>query len=261
MGAGCPVNPRVLFLDCETSPNLVWTFGLKNAFISPNQIVEPTRILCFAACWLDSPDQMMFYSEWQHGRNGMLSAAYGLLQQADIIVHYNGEKFDEKRFNQEFAQLGWGPPAPFQRIDLWRTINKRFDLPSQKLEYALQHFGLSEKQSTGGIRLWIGVLAGDEKDRRKMEEYNRNDVAIMVPLYARLRPWITGHPNMNLYEIGTDNQHAGWVCPVCSSPDVQKRGFQRTDVSLFQRYRCNACGTWSREARRLGGSDLRGVAA
>jgi predicted RNA-binding Zn-ribbon protein involved in translation (DUF1610 family) len=247
---------RVLLVDIETSPHLAWTFELKRAYIGIEAIVEPSRMLCFAACWLDEPDKVMFYSEWQHGHDGMLAAVYTLLDEADAVIHYNGERFDEPRMNQEFAQKGWAPPSPFQRIDLWKTISRRFDLPSQKLDYALRHFGLGGKLSTGGMRLWIGVMGGDEHDRRKMEEYNRNDVSVMVPLYSKLRPWILGHPNVNLYVEG-DN----FLCPTCGSDDVQKRGTARTDVSEFQRYRCNKCGRWSRAGTRIRGAELRAVGA
>jgi predicted RNA-binding Zn-ribbon protein involved in translation (DUF1610 family) len=252
------MSPRILLVDIETSPNLAYTFELKRAYIGIEALVEPSRMLCFAATWLHDHSNVQFYSEWQHGHEGMLAAAYSLLDEADIVIHYNGEKFDEPRMNQEFAQMGWAPPAPFQRIDLWKTISRRFYLPSQKLDYVLRHFGLGGKQSTGGMRLWIGVLNGDEKDQRKMEDYNRNDVAIMVPLYSKLRPWIIGHPNMNLYTVDDDYV---FVCPTCGSGDVQRRGEQRTQISLYQRYRCNKCGSWSREGKRTSGSDLRPVAA
>lgn len=250
---------KTLFIDIETSPNLAWTFELKRAYIGIESIVAPSRQLCFAAAWLDRPDQVMFYSEWQHGHEGMLAAAYQLLTEADVVVHYNGERFDEPRMNQEFAQMGWAPPAPFQRIDLWRTISKRFALPSQKLDYVLRHFGLGGKLSTGGMRLWIGVMNGDQRYRAKMQGYNCNDVSVMIPLYSKLRPWIIDHPNANLYEHGNGLQ--GFLCPTCGSADVQKRGLARTSISTYQRYRCNKCGSWSRAAKRVEGSDLRAVAA
>lgn len=247
---------RTLFIDIETSPNLVYTFGLRNQFIGPEQIVKPTRLLCFAAQWYGE-DDTQFYSEWNDGRIGMLEQAHALLEQADAVIHYNGEKFDERRLNQEFAAEGWDPPAPYQRIDLWRTINRRFDLPSQKLTYALRHFGLDDKLSTGGIGLWMDVLQERSEACAKMEEYNRNDVAIMVPLYEALLPWIPGHPNKVLY----DGTGLAPECPVCGSSKVQKRGFARTQVASYQRYKCMDCGSWSREGRRQWGTDLRQVAS
>lgn len=242
---------KILLVDIETSPNLCWTFGTRNAFISWDAIVEPTRVICFAAKWLGDKNTM-FYSEWQHTHDGMIDQAYALLTEADVVIHFNGEKFDELRLNQEFAQRGYGPPAPFQRIDLWRCVNKAFDLPSQKLAYTLTHFGLPNKVETGGIGLWIALMNQEGWAYRKMETYNRNDVEIMEPLYKKLLPWIKGHPNLNLYGEGD-----GWHCPSCGSESVQKRGVARTQVSAFQRYRCNECGTWSREGKSIARSDLR----
>lgn len=243
---------NILFVDIETSPNLVYTFGLRNAFIAPEQIVEPTRVLCLAARWLDD-DHTYFFSEWTMGHEQMIQTAHNLLSMADVVVHYNGEKFDERRLNQEFAQAGLAPPDPFQTVDLWRVINKRFDLPSQKLTYALKHFGLEDKFSTGGMRLWMSVLAGDKEAQRKMEEYNVQDVDIMLPLYRKLLPWIPGHPNVNLYQA----DGLGYSCPTCGSVDLHKRGYHYTRVSKFQRYKCNACGAWSHDGSRIEGAGLR----
>lgn len=251
-------SPRILLVDIETSPNKVYTFELKRAYIGIESIIEPSRMLCFAACWLDRPDQVMFYSEWQHGHEGMLAQAYHLLTEADIVIHYNGERFDKPRMQQEFAQQGWAPPAPYQQVDLWKVISRQFDLPSQKLDYVLTHFGLGNKLGTGGMRLWIGVLNGDERDRAKMEEYNRHDVVVMVPLYHRLLPWIPGHPNVNLYDEDDDGVPK---CRNCKSVDLQRRGFSHTGQSKYQRYRCNQCGSWSQDTRRTAGATLWAVAA
>lgn len=247
---------KILLIDIETSPNLVWTFELKRAFIAYDHVVEPTRVLCFAAKWLGDPNTT-FCSEWEHGREGMLATAYALLSEADIVIHYNGEKFDERRLNAEFIKMGWSPPATYQRIDLWKAATRAFDLPSMKLDYLLSHLGLPVKLSTGGMRLWIGVMNGEESARKKMEAYNRNDVQVMEPLYQVMRPWIKGHPNVNLYAT----EHGGWCCPVCGSIELQKRGYRRTQVSVFQRYRCNKCGAWSSEGKRAFGTELRQVAA
>lgn len=252
---GHRVTAKILFVDIETSPNKVWTFGLKNQFIGVDQIIEPTRMLCFAARWYGHGDHAFVYSEWDHGHKRMVQAAHKLLTEADIVVHYNGEKFDERRMNQEFASAGMTPPAPFQSIDLWKTINQRFDLPSQKLTYALRHFGLEDKLQTGGFSLWARVMEGDPAAQTKMANYNAQDVDIMIPLYEKLRPWMKAHPNLNLYE--PDVSLAGHTCPRCGSLNLQRRGFRRTAISKYQRYQCNDCGGWSTSGGRVDGSDVR----
>ena len=58
---------RLLFFDLETSPNLVYTWGLFNQNIGINQIVEPTRVLCFGAQWLGE-SKVHFRSVHHNGR-------------------------------------------------------------------------------------------------------------------------------------------------------------------------------------------------
>src|SRR5215469_149807 len=128
---------NILLLDIETSPNLCYSFSTRNAFISWDAIAEPSRMMCFAARWLDG-EVTYFYSEWKHGRRDMLLVLRDMLNEADVVMHYNGQKFDERRVNGELWQEGLMPPSPYQRIDLWKVVNRRFDLPSQKLAYVLK---------------------------------------------------------------------------------------------------------------------------
>lgn len=243
---------KILLLDIETSPNLVWTFQLKRAYIGPEAIVNPSHMLCFAAKWLGE-DKTEFYSEWNHGTEGMVRHAHRLLEEADVVLHFNGERFDIPRLNNEFARFDLFPPAPFEHIDLCKAAFKAFDLPSHKLTYVLQHFDLPNKLSTGGIGLWIAVMNGETWAQQKMARYNQNDVTVLEALYAKMRPWIKGHPNRNLYDTVD-------ACPLCGSQNIQKRGLARTRISVFQRYQCQDCGGWFREGKREFGSELRQVA-
>lgn len=44
---------KIVSIDIETSPNIAYTFQLRKAYINPEQIIIPSKILCFAAKWLD----------------------------------------------------------------------------------------------------------------------------------------------------------------------------------------------------------------
>jgi predicted RNA-binding Zn-ribbon protein involved in translation (DUF1610 family) len=244
---------KILLIDVETSPNLAWSFELRNAFISIDQIVDPSRVICFAAQWYGE-DEVEFRSEFHDGRGFMLDRLHSLLDSADVLLHFNGKKFDEKRINVEFFRAGLTPPAPYQRIDLWRVVSRRFDFPSSKLAWVLKEANLPGKVETGGFNLWKGCLDGDALSWRTMKSYNIQDVRAMVPLYEQLRPWITDHPSYANY---SDR----FCCTNCGSEDVQKRGFARTNQSTYQRYRCNACGSWARDTRRVSGASITQVAA
>ena len=92
---------KILHLDIETAPNVVYTWGLYNQNISINQIVEPGYTLCWAAKW-DDDSQVLFDSVYQSSPKKMLTNMHKLLEKADAVVHYNGKKFDIPTLNREF---------------------------------------------------------------------------------------------------------------------------------------------------------------
>ncbi len=246
---------KTLYLDIETAPISAHTWGLWQQNIGLNQLLEDPRVLCFAAKWRDSK-RVFSGAEWREGRQGMLDMAHALLSEADVVVHYNGERFDEPWLNGEFARERMLPPAPFQRIDLMRAIKRRMRFPSNKLAYVTAALGVEGKLSHEGHTLWVRCLQGDAAAQRAMERYCKQDTKLLQPLHDRLAPWLTNAPNARLYD-----EESADGCPVCGSDDLRREGFRYTAVSKFQRYQCRQCGSWSSEGRRLGGTNVRGVAA
>lgn len=247
-------GPRILTIDIETSPAIVATFQLRNTTISIQQIIEPGRVICFAAKWRDE-DEVMFASEWQMGHDEMVRFAHDLLSEADIVIHYNGKRFDEPHLNREFLELGLMPPAPFSPVDLYTTNSKTFRFDSGKLAFITERLALTGKMKHEGFELWMKVMAGEEQARADMEAYNIQDVVTTEELYEVLLPWIKGHPNMGLFV-----DVAAHICPNCGSDKVQRRGTSRTGLRVYQRYQCQTCGKWSRSGRAVNAVDLRGVA-
>lgn len=243
---------RILTLDIETSPAIAYTFGTRNVFITNDQILQPTRTLCWAAKW-HGEKAVMSASEWVDGQEEMMLRMWELLDEADAIVSYNGKSFDIPHIQRSFLEMGLTPPSPYHHIDLYMTVRSKFRFISGKLDYVVQTLDLGGKAATGGFALWAGVMAGDPKAQAKMQRYNNQDVRITERLYDEILPWISNHPNVALY---TGKAHA---CPQCASENLQKRGVKRTNVSTFQQYRCNDCGTWSRSGKRLDAVDLRRV--
>lgn len=238
---------KTLWWDIETSPNLVYSFELRNAFIGIEQIVEPSRLLCFGAQWGDRGKTMIF-SEWAEGRAGMLEAAWSLLDEADVVGDYNGNRFDTPIANGELIDVG--PYSPVQKIDLYQAAKSIMKLPSMKLQYVAQHLGVGSKVPHHGFRLWLEVLQGDPKAQALMEKYCKQDVKLLPRVHTKLRPWIKNHPNVALYN-GVDG------CPNCGGQDLEKRGFRYTRISVYQRLRCLDCGAWSSSGKRLHGTDIR----
>lgn len=235
-------TPRILSIDIECAPNLghIWSLWKQN--VSLKQLQESAYILSFAAKWTDQR-KIVFYSDWDHGQEGMLTAAWNLLDEADWVVHYNGRRFDIPWFNGMFLNHPdiSRPYSPIKQIDLLETVKKNFRFPSNKLDYVSQTLGIGKKLEHEGHQLWVDVMAGDKKAQKRMEKYNKQDVKLTEDLYNRLLPWVSRHPNMGLY-VESDNP----VCPHCGGTHLQKRGFSCTGVSKFQRWACQDCGAWSR---------------
>ena len=245
---------KTLSIDIETRPNLVYRWDLFDKQSTPiNMIVEPTRMICFAAKWLGEPE-IFFHSEYTESRKEMLDAAWQYLDEADVLLHYNGNRFDEPKINAEFIKLDMWVPSPYRRIDLYKAVKSRFSFPSLKLNYVSKELGLGQKVEHEGWALWQGCMAGDPESWEKMEEYNKQDVVLNEKLYDYLLPWIPGLPSYGA-ELGAD------VCPACGSEELRREGHAYTKTGKYQRYRCNQCGTWSRSSRRDSGTKIVQVAA
>lgn len=232
-------KPKILLLDIETAPALGWVWRLFKENIGINQVVQSGYVLCWAAKWLDQK-KLHYRSLKDSSEEDMLQGIYDLVNEADIVIHYNGDRFDMPTLNKEFALFDLDPPAPYQSIDLLKVVRKNFRLESNKMDYVCQMFGLGEKVSVT-FELWRDCIAGDRKAWALMKKYNKQDVLLLESLYERLLPWITNHPNMALF-LDKDRP----MCTNCGSTSLHRHGVRRTKTQQYPRYQCQDCGTWVR---------------
>lgn len=242
---------KKLLIDIENSPNVAHVWGLWNVNVSLSQLRESSYTMCFAAKW-KGERKVHFYSTFDHGREAMVQAAHDLLSEADVVGHYNGNSHDIPILNKEFILEGLNPPAPYKSIDYYRVVKKNFKFASGKLEYVADALGIGKKISHEGHMLWVKCMAGDPAAWKMMEKYNKQDVVLLDDLDDKLLPWITNHPNANLF--GVDGG-----CTNCGSGDARKEGYAYTGQGIYQRYQCRTCGTWFQDTRRIDGSTVRQV--
>lgn len=246
---------KILLIDIETSPNLAHVWGLWQQNVGLPQLLESTEMMCFAAKFLGEK-KTQFYSTFHQGKDSMISAAWELVNEADVVMGWNSKSFDEKHLNREFLEAGLTPPSPVKSLDLMLAVKKKFRLPSNKLQYVSTLLGLAGKVQHSGHDLWIRCLAGDEKAWREMRRYNIQDVDLLEDLYYALQPWIDGHPAVGLHD-GTKQDS----CPNCGGVDLKREGYAFTKLGKFQRFVCNGCGKWGRSGKRIGHVDIREVSA
>lgn len=228
---------KILHIDIETAPNKVYTWGLFKQNVMIDQIVEPGYTLCWAARW-DNEREVMFSSVNEDGDLVMIDRAWDLLEEADVVVHYNGTSFDMPILNREFVNFGMLPPSGYQQVDLLQVARKRFRFASNKLDFVAQYLGLGGKTQHKGMKLWNECMEGDQKAWKMMKKYNIQDVNLLAKLYKRLLPWINNHPNHALYQEGDE-----MVCPNCGSKHINKQGIEHLATQSYQRYKCQDCGT------------------
>lgn len=228
---------KILAIDIETSPNLAYVWGLWDQNVSLNQLVETGEIICWAAKWIGD-EGIIFHSTHSGTKKKMVKEAWKLLDEADVVIHFNGKRFDIPWLNREFLEQKLPPPSPYKQIDLM-TVAKQFKFPSYKMAYVTERLGLQGKIKHEGFDLWVKCMAGDSDAWSKMEEYNVRDVIELEELYAVLKPWIKSHPSWGAF-TGKD------VCPKCMSEDLKPRGWAYTTQGRYRRLICGSCGTWTR---------------
>jgi len=232
------VSARILFLDIETAPNVAYVWGLFDQNIAHDQVEASSYVLCWSAKWAGET-KMYYQSVQRQAAKTMLTGIHQLLDEADVVVHYNGLKFDIPTLQKEFVKHGFLPPSPYKQVDLLQVCRRAFRFESNKLVAVVKALGLGAKMTKHGFELWVGCMKGETKAWAYMRRYNQRDVVVLERLYHRILPWITKHPNVNALADRL-------CCPKCGSNRTQRRGEQVAKWLRYARYHCQACGEWFR---------------
>lgn len=232
-------KPKILVLDIETKPAVAYVWSLWNVNVSPDMLVSPGGTLCVGAKWVGEKHKF-FFADWLHGHRNMLKGVHALLEEADAVVTYNGDKFDLPKLNGEFILNGLLPVAPVTSIDLIKTVRK-FGFDMNRLGFIGPLLGLGDKVKHEGFSLWKKVLANDPKAQLRMQKYCLQDIVLTEALYRKIKPFIKNHPHLTA---------SGEVCGACGGKHFHKRGFTTTKYYKTQRLQCTSCGSWRQGQRK-----------
>lgn len=250
-------QPKVLLLDIETSPITGYTWGTYQQNVL--QILENVKVISIAWQWLGDPAVACIalpdFPGYKPGRvddKKLVKFIWDLLDQADIIIAHHGDSFDLKILNARFARYSLNAPSFYKTVDTRAVAKKYFRFDSNKLNELGTYLGEGQKINTGGFGLWVRCMAGETRAWDKMKKYNIQDVVLLERIYLRLRPFMTGHPNLNIL---ADKHELS--CPVCLSDKVVRRGIAITTAGQKQRFQCKDCGSWSSGPLRKANITLR----
>lgn len=240
---------KILLVDLETAPNqaYVWAHYDQNVI----QHVREWNIMAVAYKWLGEKGAQVAtlpdFDLWHHDHHNdqfLVERLWDLLDEADVVVAHNGDRFDLRKANARFLFHGMTPPSPYKTVDTLKIARRHFRFNQNGLDPLSEHLGLGRKAKHEGFQLWKRCMEypADVAAWNKMVRYAKQDVVLLEKLYLRLRPWAPTHPT-----VTTDLDSDRPLCPTCGSDRVQKRGQRHSRTMTYQQYHCQDCGAWSRE--------------
>lgn len=230
--------PRILYYDIEWKPAKAYIWRAWDENVGPDQMIDAGGLLCFSAVWGDTKE-LIFSSEWEDGHDGMVRKLHTLLMEADVLITYNGDRYDIPKAMGEFLLAGLAPPPQPTSIDLMKAV-KKMGFIMNRLAFIGPYLQIGKKIKHEGFPLWTAVMNGDERAQNRMKRYCIQDTKLLLRLYKKIRPFIRNHPRLK----------AGEFCPACQSDKTQKRGFRYTRFFQIQRNQCTGCGHWFETTRK-----------
>lgn len=239
-------KPKILFFDIETSPCMMWGWSGGKQYVTGEQILEDSRIICISYKWQD--EDKIYNIAWDSNKcdKRMLERFSKIMDQADMSLGHNGKNFDARHIHTRLA-LHRLPPVKFALIeDTLLKARPAFRLPSYKLSYLAQYFGVGSKLETGGIQLWLDIwLKNDRKALKRMISYCNQDVALLEAVYNEIKPYIPNTFNLSAYYEDPT------ICPSCAGPLVKNGSGMSSMLRKVQRYKCTICGKRCQSGRNL----------
>jgi len=191
-------KPKILVFDIETSPieALVWNVWDEN--IQPDRLLKDWNVICWSAKWLDGSrmfsDRLTSKEAIAGDDKRIVKSLRDMLDEADIVVAHNGDKFDIRKIQTRFLFHNMPFPSAYESFDTLKVCRREFGITYNKLDYVCSFLGLKGKMSTGGQELWNSCRLGNVQSLLKMSRYCDNDVRILESLFKRLIPYIRTNP-------------------------------------------------------------------
>jgi len=237
---------KILLFDIETMANEAWIWGYYEQ--TAIEVIKPWYMITFAYKWLGekkvhsySLPEFKGYIKNKPKDKRLCKELWKLFNEADIVMAHNGYSFDIKKAQMRFVKHGFKPTTPFQQIDTLKVARKHFKFDCNKLDKLAREMGVGRKLPHEGWDLWKGcAVYNNPQSWRKMIRYNKQDVRLLEEVYYKFRPYMTGHPNLNLLNSTLDK------CEKCGGV-VARAGVRPSLTGKWQRLRCTECGGMSQQ--------------
>lgn len=229
---------KTVIADIETSPCLAMVFQTGKQNISIDSLIPGyfTKIICISWRWVG--EKKTHRVEWDEMMDDkqLLLDFIEAVKDAECIIGHNEKSFDIKIINTRIAFHNLKIRLPLALLeDTLLLARKVFRLPSMKLAYLLQYFGIKKKKIKTDMSWWIDCCYYNDRDvLAKMGAYCNRDVDSLHDLYLKIRPYLPS--TINYAIVKGDNA----LCPSCGGK-LRNNGFRYTKVGKYQRRTCTKC--------------------
>jgi|ERR1700674_103159 len=241
-------DQKVLVLDIETAPLLVYVWNLKDQYVGLNQMVQDWHIMAWSAKWLNEPASKIQYYDQRKLKAGndlpIMRPLWKLLDEADIVITQNGKAFDSKKINARFMLHGMKPPSDYKHLDTYLIVKRMASFTSHSLEYLSERFCTKYKKTSHskfpGLSLWVECLKGNKEAWAEMKAYNIRDTLTTEELYNKIQAWVPQampnpmHPCPRRYSVRWDkrtNSDGVWQIWKCNKCGHKYKG-ERINVTI-----------------------------
>lgn len=243
--------PKILIFDIETAPMKAFVWGRWKQNIQLQATISEWFCIAWSAKWLYSNEvhgDVLTSAEALAEDDGrIMLSLWNMINEADIIVAHNGDRFDIPKMNARFIINNLGPTRPYFSVDTCKVAQRQFGFSSNKLDALAGYFGFELKMDTS-FSLWKSCMEGDEEALDYMLEYNKKDVTVLEEVYLKLRPWVKGHPNLNNFcELDIP------VCSICGSSALKELPgeYYYTGTCKYPLFICKDCGALTRGRKTI----------
>lgn len=242
-------KPKILFWDIETSPTLTYVFGRWKVNINPAMVIKDSSIICISYKWLGEKevhtislkDNMKKFKKDPSDDKELVKKFLKVLDEADIVVAHNGDKFDYKVLKARCIIHGL-PSFKARKVDTLKMAKSVSFPRGNRLADLAEVLGVNKKAKSD-VQWWIDIMEKSSVPAiDQMIKYCEQDVTVLEDVYNKLLPHVEiSLPNMSRL-MGIDKDIL--ACPRCGSVSYRKHNKYIKNERVYQRYICKdkKCG-------------------
>jgi hypothetical protein len=228
---------------------MAFVWGMWKQNVRGPAILKDKSIICSSYKWLHERkvhtfsihDDLAQYEADPYNDRVVVERMIPLLEEADFCVAHNGDKFDYRILKAQGIIHGLDSFRA-RKVDTLRMAKAAGLFPrGNKLADLADVLGCNRKGKVD-YQWWKEIALDSSLPAiRSMIKYCEQDVRVLEDVFLRLLPHAENVlPDISILTGGSRDDVA---CNRCGSEKVYKHGKYMKNVLVYQRYKCQTCGT------------------